>query len=156
VASDSAGLLPFRRRDGHLEVLIAHMGGPFWSRREEGAWTIVKGELDGGEDALAAARREFEEETGAPAPDGPPLELGEVRQSGGKRVRAWAIEADLDPSALRSNTFAVEWPPRSGNIREFPEVDRFEWCPPAVASRRLVKAQAELLERLAGLLDAQD
>jgi predicted NUDIX family NTP pyrophosphohydrolase len=155
VASDSAGLLPFRRRDGHLEVLIAHMGGPFFSRREEGAWTIVKGELDEAEDALAAARREFEEETGTPAPQGPVLELGEVRQSGGKRVRAWAVEADLDPAALRSNTFSLEWPPRSGSIREFPEVDRFEWCPPPVASRRLVKAQVELLERLAGLLDAQ-
>jgi predicted NUDIX family NTP pyrophosphohydrolase len=155
VASDSAGLLPYRRRDGHLEVLIAHMGGPFWSRRDEGAWTIVKGELDEAEDALAAARREFEEETGRPAPDGPALELGEVRQSGGKRVRAWAIEADLDPAALRSNTFAVEWPPRSGKTQEFPEVDRFEWCPPPVASRRLVKAQAELIERLTELL-AQD
>jgi predicted NUDIX family NTP pyrophosphohydrolase len=154
VASDSAGLLPFRRRDGQLEVLIAHMGGPFWSRRDEGAWTIVKGELDGDEDALAAARREFAEETGTSAPDGPALELGEVRQSGGKRVRAWAIEADLDPTALQSNTFSLEWPPRSGQMREFPEVDRFEWCPPAVASRRLVKAQVELVERLAGLLDA--
>jgi predicted NUDIX family NTP pyrophosphohydrolase len=154
VASDSAGLLPFRRRDGQLEVLIAHMGGPFWSRRDEGAWTIVKGELDGDEDALAAARREFAEETGTTAPDGPALELGEVRQSGGKRVRAWAIEADLDPTALQSNTFSLEWPPRSGQMREFPEVDRFEWCPPAVASRRLVKAQVELVERLAGLLDA--
>ena len=156
MGSDSAGLLPFRRRDGHVEVLIAHMGGPFWSRREEGAWTIVKGELDEAEDALAAARREFAEETGAPAPDGSALDLGEVRQSGGKRVRAWAIEADFDPVALRSNTFSLEWPPRSGNMREFPEVDRFEWCPPAVASRRLVRAQVELVERLAGLLGAQD
>jgi predicted NUDIX family NTP pyrophosphohydrolase len=154
VSSDSAGLLPYRRRDGSLEVLIAHMGGPFWSRRDEGAWSIVKGELDGAEDALAAARREFEEETGTPAPDGPVLELGEVRQSGGKRVRAWAIEADLDASALRSNSFSMEWPPRSGTMQEFPEVDRFEWCPPPVASRRVVKAQAALIERLAALLDA--
>jgi predicted NUDIX family NTP pyrophosphohydrolase len=155
VASDSAGLLPYRRRDGHLEVLIAHMGGPFWSGREEGAWTIVKGELGDAEDALTAARREFEEETGAPAPEGPVLELGDVRQSGGKRVQAWAIEADLDPATMRSNTFSLEWPPRSGTMQDFPEVDRFEWCPPPVASRRLVKAQAALIARLAGLLDAQ-
>jgi predicted NUDIX family NTP pyrophosphohydrolase len=155
VASNSAGLLPYRIRDGRLEVLIAHMGGPLWARRDEHAWTIVKGEYDDTEDALAAARREFEEETGRAAPDGPLLELGEVRQAGGKRVRAWAVEADLDAGALRSNTFALEWPRGSGEVREFPEVDRFEWCGPPVAERRLVKAQAALLERLAQLLGDQ-
>ena len=152
VARTSAGLLPYRAGDGRVEVLIAHMGGPFWSQREDGAWSVIKGELDEGEEALAAARREFEEETGAPAPDGPALELGEVRQSGGKRVMAWAIEADIDAAGLHSNTFELEWPPRSGRLREFPEVDRFEWCEPAVARTRLVKAQAELLDRLLALL----
>lgn len=152
VARTSAGLLPFRLRDGRLEVLIAHMGGPMWARRDEAAWTIVKGEHDEEEEALAAARREFEEETGVPPPDGPALELGEVRQSSGKRVTAWAVEADLDPASLRSNTFELEWPPRSGRIQEFPEVDRFEWCEPGLARRRLVRAQAELLDRLEALL----
>jgi predicted NUDIX family NTP pyrophosphohydrolase len=152
VARTSAGLLPYRRRDGRLEVLIAHMGGPMWARRDEAAWTIVKGEHDADEEALAAARREFEEETGVPAPGGPVLELGEVRQSGGKRVTAWAVEADLDAGSLHSNTFELEWPPRSGRIGEFPEVDRFEWCAPGVARRRLVRAQAELVDRLEALL----
>jgi predicted NUDIX family NTP pyrophosphohydrolase len=148
VGRTSAGLLPYRVRDGRLEVLIAHMGGPLWARREEAAWSLVKGEHDEREEPLAAARREFEEETGVTAPQGPALELGEVRQSGGKRVTAWAVEADLDPATLRSNTFELEWPPRSGRIQEFPEVDRFEWCGLERARRRLVKAQAVLLDRL--------
>ncbi len=152
VGRTSAGLLPYRVSDGRVEVLIAHMGGPLWSRREDGAWSVIKGELDEGEEALAAARREFEEETGTPPPDGPALDLGEVRQSGGKRVMAWAVEAELDAASLRSNTFELEWPPRSGRSQEFPEVDRFEWCEPALARRRLVKAQAELLDRLLELL----
>lgn len=151
-AGTSAGLLPYRERDGRLEVLIAHMGGPLWAGREEGAWSVIKGEHDEHEEPLAAARREFAEETGVPAPDGPLLELGEVRQSGGKRVTAWAVEAELDAASLRSNTFELEWPPRSGRLQEFPEVDRFEWCEPALARRRLVKAQVELLERLERLL----
>lgn len=151
----SAGLLPYRVRDGRLEVLIAHMGGPLWARREEGAWSIVKGEYEETEEAPAAARREFEEETGAPAPGGPWLELGEVRQSSGKRVTAWAVEADLDPAELHSNTFELEWPPRSGRVQAFPEVDRFEWCEPPLARRRLVRAQSALLDRLEGLLGAQ-
>jgi predicted NUDIX family NTP pyrophosphohydrolase len=133
-------------------VLIAHMGGPLWARREEGAWSVIKGEHDEREDALAAARREFEEETGLAAPGGALLELGEVRQSGGKRVTAWAVEADIDSARLRSNTFELEWPPRSGRTQEFPEVDRFEWCEPALARRRLVRAQVELLDRLEALL----
>ena len=152
VARTSAGLLPYRHRAGRLEVLIAHMGGPLWARRDEGAWTIVKGEHDEHEQPLSAARREFEEETGVTPPDGPALELGEVRQSGGKRVTAWALEADLDPAGLHSNTFELEWPPRSGSVQEFPEVDRFEWCEPELARKRLVRAQAELLDRLEGLL----
>jgi len=148
VAANSAGLLLYRRREGRLEVLIAHMGGPFWARREEGAWTIVKGELTPGEDALAAARREFAEETGAEAPAGEPIELGEVRQSAGKRVRAWALEGDFEPDRLCSNTFTIEWPPRSGRSAEFPEIDRVRWCDPATARRLLIKAQVQLLAEL--------
>ena len=152
--ANSAGLLLYRRLDGALEVLIAHMGGPFWARREEGAWTIVKGEHDAEEDAIAAARREFAEGTGAEAPAGPAIDLGEIRQSGGKRVRGWALEGDFDPASLRSNTFEIEWPPRSGRTAEFPEIDRVRWCDPATARRLLVKAQAafvdELEARLAG------
>jgi predicted NUDIX family NTP pyrophosphohydrolase len=144
----SAGLLLYRFRDGTLEVLIAHMGGPFWARREEGAWSIVKGEHDEHEQPLAAARREFAEETGAPAPQGPAIDLGEIRQAGGKRVRAWAVEGDLDPAGIVSNTFEMQWPPRSGRTAEFPEIDRVQWCDPATARRLLVKAQSLLVERL--------
>jgi predicted NUDIX family NTP pyrophosphohydrolase len=152
VARKSAGLLPYRVRDGRTEVLIAHMGGPLWARREDGAWSIVKGEYEEAEEPLAAARREFEEETGVSAPPAAARELGEVRQSGGKRVTAWAVEADLDPASLHSNTFQLEWPPRSGRVQEFAEVDRFEWCDLELARRRLVKAQTELLDRLERLL----
>ena len=120
----SAGLLPYRTADHRLEVMIGHMGGPYWARKDEGAWTIFKGEYADGEDPLAAARREFEEETGLPAPDGDPLALGEIRQSGGKLVIAWAIEADLDAGSIVSNTFTIEWPPRSGTLSAFPEIDR--------------------------------
>ena len=128
------------------------MGGPLWARREERAWSIVKGEFQAPEEPLAAAQREFEEETGVPAPPGVSQELGEVRQSGGKRVSAWAVEAELDAAAMRSNTFELEWPPRSGRVQEFPELDRFEWCELQLARTRLVKAQTELLDRLERLL----
>jgi predicted NUDIX family NTP pyrophosphohydrolase len=144
----SAGLLPYRFGDAGLEVLIGHMGGPFWARREEGAWSIVKGEHSGEEEPLQAARREWLEETGAPVPDGPAIELGEVRQSGGKRVRAWAVAGDLDAATLRSNTFTIEWPPRSGRTAEFPEIDRFRWCDTAAAGRLLVSAQRAFVEEL--------
>jgi predicted NUDIX family NTP pyrophosphohydrolase len=147
-AKTSAGLLLYRLRGGGLEVLIAHMGGPFWAKKDAGAWSIVKGEYDEGEDAYAAARREFCEETGAPAPDGEALELGEVRQRSGKRVVAWAIESDFDPSQLASNTFAIEWPRGSGELREFPEIDRVEWVDCAQARRKLVKGQHELVDTL--------
>jgi predicted NUDIX family NTP pyrophosphohydrolase len=153
VPARSAGLIPYRLRAGHLEVLIAHMGGPYWARKDERAWSIVKGELDDGEEDLQAALREFEEETGAvPAAD-ELIDLGETRQSGGKTVRAWAVEAELDASKLRSNTFELEWPPRSGQRREFPELDRYEWCPPEVASRRLVAAQTAFIEALQARLE---
>jgi predicted NUDIX family NTP pyrophosphohydrolase len=148
VPSQSAGLLLYRFRNGALEVLIAHMGGPFWARRDEGAWTIVKGEHDEQEEPLAAARREFAEETGTTAPPGPAIELGEIRQSSGKRVRAWAVEGDFDPGTLLSNTFELQWPPHSGKTTEFPEIDRVQWCDPGTARRLLVKAQAALVDRL--------
>jgi predicted NUDIX family NTP pyrophosphohydrolase len=145
----SAGLLLYRRRDdGALEVLLGHMGGPFWARKDERAWSIPKGEHPDDEDALAAARREFAEETGTPPPDGPTLDLGEVRQSGGKRVTAWAVEGDLDPDRIESNTFELEWPPRSGRRQEFPEIDRAGWFDLEAARRKVVKGQVPLLDRL--------
>jgi len=148
VATNSAGLLLYRLRDGEPELLIAHMGGPFWARREQRAWTIVKGEHGPEEDPLDAARREFAEETGAPAPPGEVIDLGEIRQSGGKRVRAFALEGEFDPETLRSNTFELEWPPRSGRTAEFPEIDRVRWCDAGTARRLLVAAQAQLVDEL--------
>jgi predicted NUDIX family NTP pyrophosphohydrolase len=144
----SAGLLVFREREGALEVVLAHMGGPYWTRKDDGAWTIPKGELEQGEDALAAARREYAEELGHPPPEGPLLELGEVRQRGGKRVVAFAVEGDFDPAQLRPGMFELEWPPRSGRRQAFPEVDRVAWFDVETARRKIVGAQAELLDRL--------
>jgi predicted NUDIX family NTP pyrophosphohydrolase len=144
----SAGLLLYRLRDGEPEVLLVHPGGPFWARKDEGAWSIPKGEPEPGEEPQAVARREFEEELGAAPPPGEPIDLGEVRQRGGKVVHAWALEGDFDPATLRSNTFEAEWPPRSGQRREFPEVDRAEWFPLETARRKLNPAQSAFLERL--------
>jgi predicted NUDIX family NTP pyrophosphohydrolase len=149
----SAGVLLFRRARGRLELLIVHPGGPMWARRDEGAWSLPKGEITPGEDPLAAARREFAEELGSPAPAGDPLALGEVRLKSGKRVVAWALEGDLDADAIRSNTFEMQWPPRSGQTREFPEVDRAAWLEPEVARVKLNPAQAELVDRLVDMLD---
>jgi predicted NUDIX family NTP pyrophosphohydrolase len=148
----SAGLLLYRVRDGAPEVLLGHMGGPFWARKDERAWSIPKGEYGDDEDPLAAARREFAEETGSPPPDGAALPLGEVRQSGGKRVVAWALEGDLDPATVRSNTFVMEWPPRSGRQQEFPEIDRAAWFDLDAARRKVVKGQVALLDALEQLL----
>ena len=147
----SAGLLLFRRREGGLEVFLAHPGGPFWRGRDEGSWTIPKGVLDPGEDPLAAARREFEEETGTRL-DGPFLPLGSVRQKAGKVVHAWACEGDLDVTAVVSNVARTEWPPRSGRWITYPEVDRCAWFTPAEARARINAAQAELIERLEAAL----
>ena len=144
----SAGLLLYRLRDGTPQVLLGHMGGPFWARKDERAWSIPKGEHGDEEDALAAARREFAEETGTPPPDGEPLPLGEVRQTGGKRVTAWALEGDLDPAAIASNTFTLEWPPRSGRTQEFPEIDRAAWFDLPTARAKIVKGQVPLLDAL--------
>lgn len=148
----SAGLLVFRRREGRLEVLVAHMGGPLWARREAGAWTIPKGEVADGEDPLATAIREFREETGHEPPGDPTWDLGEVRQRGGKRVRVFAREGDLDPACIASNTFTMEWPPRSGRMAEFPEVDRAEWVDARDPGDRLVSGQAEALAALVATL----
>ncbi|UGS33795.1 NUDIX domain-containing protein [Capillimicrobium parvum] len=150
----SAGLLLHRWRDGRREVLLGHMGGPFWSRKDEGAWSIPKGGCEPDEDALAAARREFTEEMGTAPPDGPAVELGEVRQRGGKRVMAWAVEGDLDTASVASNTFELEWPPRSGRMQAFPEVDRAEWFDLDTARRKLVRAQAALIDALEEQLGA--
>jgi predicted NUDIX family NTP pyrophosphohydrolase len=148
VARRSAGLLLYRIREEQLEVLIAHMGGPFWANKDDGGWSIVKGEYGEDEDAYAAARREFEEETGAAPPAGAPLELGEVRQPSGKLIKAWAIEGDLDASQIESNTFTIEWPRGSGAQREFPEVDRAGWFDLESARRKLVKGQVPFVDRL--------
>jgi predicted NUDIX family NTP pyrophosphohydrolase len=148
----SAGLLLYRRRGDPLEVLLVHPGGPLWARREAGAWSIPKGEYEPDEDPLAAARREFEEELGAPVPDGQALELGEVRQKGGKLVLVWAVAGDLDASATTSNTFELEWPPRSGKLIEVPEVDRAEWFTLERAREKINPAQVQLLDRLSETL----
>jgi predicted NUDIX family NTP pyrophosphohydrolase len=143
----SAGLLMYRRGCGGIEVLLVHPGGPFWKNKDDGAWTIPKGELAEGEDLLATARREFEEETGF-TPRGEFVSLGSIRQKGGKIVHAWAVEGEIDTSAIRSNTFTMEWPPRSGKRAAFPEIDRGEFFDLETARRKMNPAQGVLLERL--------
>lgn len=145
----SAGLLLYRRTSRGPEVLLGHMGGPFFARRDAGAWTVPKGEYDPAEAAWDAALREFREELGLDPPEGPAVPLGEVRQAGGKVVTAWAMEADLDPAAVVPGTFSMEWPPRSGRVQEFPELDRVAWFPLDQARALIVKAQAAFLDRLA-------
>lgn len=146
----SAGILLFRFVAGEPQLLLVHPGGPYWTKRDLGAWTIPKGEYEDEESARDCALRELREELGA-APRLDPeqlIDLGSVRQKSGKVVEAWAAEADFDPAQLRSNTFAIEWPPRSGSEREFPEVDRAEWLDPAQAREKILPAQAELIDRL--------
>ncbi|MET9574569.1 NUDIX domain-containing protein [Streptomyces sp. DT199] len=145
----SAGLLLFHSGDDGLEVLLGHMGGPFFARRDAGAWTVIKGEYEPDEPAWEAARREFQEELGLPPPDGEVIDLGEVRQTGGKIVTAWAIRADLDPATITPGTFRMEWPPKSGRLQEFPELDRVAWFGLDRARSVIVKAQAAFLDRLA-------
>ena len=147
----SAGLLMFRRRQGSVEVFLVHPGGPFWARKDEGAWSIPKGEYDPGESPLEAARREFQEETGFQA-SGEFLPLTSRKQPGGKIISAWAMEGDCDPSAIRSNTFSMEWPPRSGKQQEFLEVDRAGWFPIPAAREKIVKGQAPFLDELSEIL----
>ena len=144
----SAGILLFREREGGLEVLLGHPGGPFFTKKDEGSWTVLKGEAEPGEDPQAVARREFAEETGSQPPDGTLLELGEIRQKGGKTVIAWALAGDLDPATARSNTFEMEWPPRSGRRRACPEIDRVDWFDLEAARTKILPAQVPLLDRL--------
>lgn len=151
----SAGILLFKVHNGQLRVLLVHPGGPFWRNRDAGAWSIPKGEFGTGETARAAAFREFAEETGTELPDTGALDLGEIRQKGGKPVTAWAVEGDFDPTRLRSNVFEMTWPPRSGRTERFPEVDRAEWYDPGSARDKINPAQADLLDRLLAILRAQ-
>ena len=146
-AKRSAGILLYRRNRGELEVFLAHPGGPYWAKKDLGAWTIPKGEIDEGEDPLAAAKREFAEEIGG-EPQGQFRALKPIRQKSGKTVLAWAVEGDFDPAALRSNLFSMEWPPKSGKQAEFPEVDRAEWFAIEEAKTRLLPAQIPLLDEL--------
>jgi predicted NUDIX family NTP pyrophosphohydrolase len=144
----SAGIVLHRAGDGGPEVLLVHPGGPFWAKKDDGAWSIPKGEYEPDEDALACALREFEEETGTRLDAAELVDLGAVVQKAGKEVRAWAVRGDLDPATVRSNSFTMEWPPRSGRRQEFPEIDRAEWFTLDAARVKLVAAQAELLDRL--------
>jgi predicted NUDIX family NTP pyrophosphohydrolase len=148
VARRSAGIVLHRSGATGLEVLLVHPGGPFWAKKDAGAWSIPKGEYEDGEDPLACALREFEEETGTQLDAADVVELGSIRQKGGKEVTAWAVAGDLDTSTVRSNTFVMEWPPRSGRQAEFPEIDRAEWFGLDTAREKLVAAQAELLDRV--------
>jgi predicted NUDIX family NTP pyrophosphohydrolase len=144
----SAGILLYRHGEAGLELLIAHMGGPFWQGKDARAWSIPKGEMEEGEDPLAVARREFTEELGSPPPPGPYLELGEIRQSSAKRVIVFAGEGDLDTESVRSNSFTIEWPKGSGRLREFPEIDRAAWVSIEAAGEKLIQGQVPFIERL--------
>jgi predicted NUDIX family NTP pyrophosphohydrolase len=151
MARKSAGLLMYRRRQGVVEALLAHPGGPFWAKKDLGAWSIPKGEFDPDEDPLAAAKREFEEETGLSV-TGEFIPLAPIKQSGGKVVHIWAVEGDCDASAIKSNTFMIEWPPRSGRQQEFPEIDRAEWFPLDDAKEKVTKGQRGFIEELQRIL----
>lgn len=148
----SAGILLFRFAEGAPQALLVHPGGPFWKNKDAGAWSVPKGEYEPGEDAQAAAIREFSEETGAAPDDHDLLPLGEVKQRNGKVVTAWAVEGDFDVTALHSNEFELEWPPRSGRRQLFPEVDRALWCDPDTAREKLNPAQAAFVDRLLDVL----
>ena len=150
----SAGLLLYRRRGAGVEVLIGHMGGPFWARKDDAAWSVPKGEYGPGEEPFDVALREFEEELGVPAPAEDFLPLGEVRQSGGKVLTIWAAEGDLDAAAAHSNMFSLVWPPHSGRLQEFPEIDRAAWVSVDEARTKLVRGQVTLLDRLLAALTA--
>ena len=154
VPKTSAGLVMYRIRDGVLEMLLVHLGGPFWKNRDADAWFIPKGEIEPGEDTLDAARREFHEETGI-EPAGPFTPLGAVKHKGGKVVHAWAFEGDCNPATIRSNTFTIEWPPRSGKLSEFPEIDRAEFFDLERARGKIHSAELELLQRLERLISAR-
>ncbi|HSX35675.1 MAG TPA: NUDIX domain-containing protein [Patescibacteria group bacterium] len=154
-AKQSAGLLLYRRTGSGIDVLLAHPGGPFWAKKDAGSWSAPKGEYATGEDALTAAKREFHEETGLPAPDGDYQDLDQIKQAGGKIVRLFALEADLNLNGFTSNTFEMEWPPKSGQTKTFPECDRAAWTPLGIAPHKLVKGQVEFIDRLAKLLHVE-
>jgi predicted NUDIX family NTP pyrophosphohydrolase len=151
----SAGLLMFRRRQGFIEVFLVHPGGPFWAKKDEGAWSIPKGEYAPGEDPLEAAKREFQEETGFPSA-GEFLPLTSRKQPSGKIISAWALEGDADASAIQSNSFSLEWPPRSGKQQEFPEVDRAGWFSILAAKEKILKGQAPFLDELQEILEGKE
>ena len=155
MAKKSAGLLLYRKVDDSLEVFLVHPGGPFWAKKDDGAWSIPKGEFAEGEDALEAAKREFQEETGSEV-KGTFEALEAVKQAGGKIVYAWATEGDIDSSAIRSNSFSMEWPPGSKKIREFPEVDRGEWFALAMARKKILASQSPFLDELLRKLKRKD
>jgi predicted NUDIX family NTP pyrophosphohydrolase len=150
----SAGIVLWRMGAGGPEVLLGHPGGPFFAKKDDGNWTVLKGEIEPGEDPYAVARREFEEESGSAPPNGDALSLGDIQQRGGKLVTAWALEGDLDPATAASNTFEMEWPPHSGNVAAFPEIDRVEWFDLESARRKIRVAQIPLLDRLEEHLQA--
>jgi predicted NUDIX family NTP pyrophosphohydrolase len=143
----SAGILPYRKRNNVLEVFLVHMGGPFWKNKVKGAWTIVKGEIDEGEDPFDAAKREFYEETGIKI-TGTFIPLNSIKQKGGKEIYSWAIEYDIDPSKIKSNFFKLEWPPNSGKINEYPEIDKADWFTVLDAKAKIIQGQILLLEQL--------
>ena len=151
MAKRSAGLLMYRHRGDRVEVLLAHPGGPFWAKKDLGAWSIPKGEFDSDEDSLRAAKREFEEETGV-TPEGDFIALGAQKQAGGKIVMAWAVEGNCDAPGLKSNTFSTEWPPRSGRMAEFPEVDRWGWFSVDEAREKILAGQKAFLEKLVEII----
>jgi predicted NUDIX family NTP pyrophosphohydrolase len=152
----SAGLLLFRQRKGTgLQILLVHPGGPFWAKKDDGAWSIPKGEIDGNEDKLVAARREFAEETGL-SPEGPFIELGGLSQPSGKTVYVWAVKGEWVPDKLKSNTFEMEWPKKSGRLKSFPEVDRAEWFDISTARRKILKGQVGFIERLMSAIEARE
>ena len=143
----SAGILLYRKRKTGIEVLIVHPGGPFWAKKDEGAWSIPKGEYTEGEDPLTVAKREFYEETGSKV-SGPCLELTAAKQPSGKIIRAWALEGDIDVSSIRSNSFSMEWPPKSGRLQSFPEIDRALWCGLTAAKEKILTGQRVFLDEL--------
>jgi len=148
----SAGILLYRGEGTAREVLLVHPGGPFWAKKDKGAWSIPKGEYAEGEDPLSVAKREFAEELGSPPPEGRYIELGELKQPSGKRITAFAVAGDFDPAGLKSNLFELEWPPKSGRMRSFPEVDRAQWFTLAEAREKILPGQAPFIDRLRDLL----
>lgn len=149
----SAGILLYRRKGNDIEVLLGHPGGPFWKNKDKGAWSVPKGEYDADEDPLAAACREFQEETGQAVPDGERLALGDMKRKDGKVITVWAIEGQIDEIHIMSNSFEVEWPPKSGRLQAFPEIDRAVWFPLAAAPAKMHQGQAVFIERLAERLN---